>query len=235
VLARKRFQVLMVVLAAAGALALPAGAHATPRWFVNGMLSGPARHNVTAYGTLTMDNKLYGVWKCDTLAGLTAGNETEKGVATVEAWKPFNCSTPECRHPRVVTERPPELIERENSKKEVEYPPPPPPVQSLPWPAELITSQTGKPALKMRKMRITLVCEEEGFELPFTGYLEPPIVNGAKNGMNPSHIVFEGKGGLTSYLVSPYIEGGLETENSELFFSGELTTLGTGEELITAE
>jgi hypothetical protein len=244
VLARRRFQALMVALAGAALLALPAAAQATPRWFINGVLAGSTKQNVVAVGTLTMDNKLFGEWKCKVLAGLAVGNESEKGTAQVETWEPFDCSAKECQGVAYVTaEVPPEELEPVRPEEEIRYPDlrrrfstgVTGEASLLPWPSELISDEAGKSALKMRKMKLFLGCPAEAFVVPFGGYIEPPVVNGVKNGLNPSHIVFEGKGGHTSYLVSPDIEGGKETENSDLFFSGELTTLGTGEELITAE
>jgi hypothetical protein len=232
--AGKRLQGLATALTAAMLLAVPPLAHADPQFRINGMLVGTARQNVTAFGTVTMDNKLYGEWKCKVLAGLTVGNETEKGVAAVERWEPFDCSTKECNAPTVTTEH---SVEWEPTEKVEKIPHESSPIrgpQSVPWPAELISS-AGHTAMNVRKMRIVWLCPEEAFELPFTGNLEPRIVNGTKNGLNPSHIVFEGKGGNTSFLTSPFIEGGAETENSEFVVSGELAILGTGEELITAE
>ena len=79
----------------------------------------------------------------------------------------------------------------------------------------------------------------QGLVVAYSGNLEPLLVTGIKNGLSPSHLVFEGKGGRTGYLSSGacleeppvcYGEGG-----SELYVSGELTTIGMSEELVTAE
>ena len=64
--------------------------------------------------------------------------------------------------------------------------------------------------------------------------LEPRIVNGSKNGLKPSHLEFEGSGGKTGHLITPDICGGT-CEQADLFLSGSLTTLGTSQQLITAE
>jgi hypothetical protein len=86
----------------------PGLAKATPRWLINGALAGEAKHSVVAVGALTMDNKTFGEWKCKVLAGLTVDDETEKGVATVESWQPFNCAAKECPGGAVFVARKPE-------------------------------------------------------------------------------------------------------------------------------
>jgi hypothetical protein len=239
--AGRRLQGLVTALAAATLFAAPV-ASASPRWFINYALAGASRQNVVAVGSLTMDNKLFGEWKCRVLAGLTVGNESEKGVAAIDGWEPFDCSAKECSGAAYASaESPPVLEEPENAKSEKTERPlresrygPPEGKPNLPWPAELIADEVGKSALKMRKMKLWLICPSETFEPEFTGYIEPPVVNGAGSGLSPTHLLFEGKGGHTSWLNGTWL-GGIENEETELFFSGELTVLGTGQELITAE
>jgi hypothetical protein len=208
--------------------AAPAVASASPRWFINGTLAGATKRNVVAVGSLTMDNKMFGQWKCKVIAGLTVENETEKGSAQVEAWEPVDCSTSVCRGPTYVrAESPLELEERPSEKFFVKRGP-----RTVPWPSELLAPETGKVALNVASMKIFISCPVEMFEPEFIGHLEPRLVNGIGNGMSPSHVLFEGELGH-NYLNGTWL-GGLETLETKLFFSGELTILGTGEELITA-
>jgi hypothetical protein len=224
-------QGLVIALTVAILFVAPAVASATPQFRINGVLAGPATHNVVAVGSLTMNNKLFGEWKCKVLAGLMVENESEKGVATVESWEPFNCTAQDC--PGSVTfrgESSPKLEEVAKGEK---------PLAargslSVPWQAELMTDEVGKTALRMRTMRLWLTCPSETFEPQFAGYIEPRLVNGIGNGLSPTHLLFEGKGGHTSWLNGTWL-GGTETEETKLFFSGELTILGTTQELITAQ
>jgi hypothetical protein len=63
------------------------------------------------------------------------------------------------------------------------------------------------------------------------GTLTPILVNGTKNGLKPSHLTFEGKGGTTGSLIVPQFF----TER-EVFVSGEMKILGSAtQQLITAE
>jgi hypothetical protein len=235
-MSKKIFIRLLVMMVLAGFAALPAASQGA-QFHINGALGEAAHQNVTVYGNITMTNKLYGEWKCKIVAGMPVWNEGGKGWAAVEGWEPFLCTTAgsTCEGiPFVTAEHSVELIEKINAKSEKEYSAKRGPT-SLPWLGESFSPEAGKNSINIKKMRITWDCPEEGFELPFTGNLEPSITNGVKNGLNPTHLRFEGKGGKTSFLTSPLIEGGAETENSEMFLSGELTVLGTSEQLISLE
>jgi hypothetical protein len=223
------------VVAVAALSVMSAVAQATPQFRINGVLAGTAQQNVTEYGTLTLQTRIIGEFKCKILAGGSVWNEGGKGFAAVEAWEPFLCSASECKGQAYVTvEKPVELIEKENAKSEKEYRARRG-TSSLPWPAETI-APAGERRLNIRKMRLALACPEEGLEITFTGNLEPLIVNGLKNGLSPSHLLFEGKGGKTSFLEAPCNLGEVECEELlALYASGELTMVGTREELITAE
>jgi hypothetical protein len=211
---------------------IPTVAQATPQFRINGNLVGTAHQHIVQYGTLTLKSGFSGEWKCKVIAGAAIWNEGGNGFASLEAWQPYLCSASECPGEAfVTTEMGPELIEKINAQSEKEYsakrrnP-------SLPWPAETFTEE-GRSRLNMRKMRLVLNCPQENLAVPFTGNLEPLIVNGLQNGLSPSHLVFEGQGGKTGFL------GGacnfLECEAFNLYASGELTTLGTSQQLITAE
>jgi hypothetical protein len=233
-MSKKLLMGLVSVLAVA-AFAVPAVAQAAPQFRVNGVLAETAKQNVTEYGTLTLTNQLVGEFKCKIVAGVPVWNEGEKGVTAFEGWEPYLCKAPECVGQAFVTaENAVELIEKINSKSEKEYTAKRG-TSTLPWPGETFTPETGKSAVKLRKMKLFLDCPSEGLELPFTGFLEPRVTNGIKNGLFTSHLVFEGKGGKTSFLTSPLIDGGNEVPESELFFSGELAMLGTSQQLITLE
>ena len=182
-----------------------------PQFQINGVLAETSKQNVTEYGTLTLHSALLGEFTCKILAGGPIWNEGGQGFAAFDAWEPFLCSATKCKgQPFVTVEKPLELIEKENAKSEKEYP-----AQrgltSLPWSAETITPETETTRLNIRKMRLALACPEEGLEIPFTGNLEPHIVNGLINGLSPSHLVFEGEGGKTSFLTEP--DGGAATKN----------------------
>jgi len=212
----------------------PAGAQAL-QFHINGLLAEASHQNVTEYGTLVLKNTRFGEFKCKIVAGVPVWNEGEKGFTAFEGWEPYLCSAPECKGESFVTaEKAVELIEKENSKKEFEYTAKRG-ASTLPWPGELFAPEAGAKAINVTKIHLYLDCPQEGLEVLFDGNLEPRVVNGLKNGLSPSHLVFEGKGGKTSYLSSPDICGGCESEEDNLYVSGELTTLGTSEELVTAE
>jgi hypothetical protein len=233
-MSKKVLKGLAPVVAAAAFSAMPAVAQATPQFQINGVLAGTAEQDVVQFGTMTLHSSILGDFKCRVLAGLQARNETEKGIAGIESWEPYDCTSTECRGAVLVTpEQSPELVEHPvgkflEARRQSRY------IENLPWSAELI-SEAGKAALSMRKMKLWIECPQEGFEIPYTGNIAPRFQNGLKNGLSPSHMVFEGKGGHTGFLSSPAICGGCESEEDNLYVSGELTTLGTSEELITAE
>jgi hypothetical protein len=94
--------------------------------------------------------------------------------------------------------------------------------------------EAGRTALGIHDIKLTVVCPKEGFELQFEGALEPRVVTGSKNGLHPSALSFEGEGGKTGHLLALDICGG-ECAEADLSFSGELTMVGTMEQLVTAE
>jgi hypothetical protein len=256
---RKRLQGLVAALVVAVPLAAPTVASATPQWLLNGVLAGPTKQNVTQFGTLTLQSKFFGEFKCKIIAGAPVWNESGKGFNAVEAWQqagmpsggmpsqpllavstPISpagpvCSYtgegPGCKQQAFVTdEAEPELIEN----SEIVFHPGRA-KRTVPWPGELFETTEKTTSLNMHKIKIYLDCPTEGLEVVYEGNLEPRVVNGVRNGMSPSKLVFEGQGGKTSYLVTCDLEGCVENERTELFVSGELTMLGTSQELISAK
>jgi hypothetical protein len=231
------------VLAVAACAAAPAMAQATPKWFSNFALVGTNKQDVIVFGTLTMKNKEFGAeWKCKIVAGILISNEGGKGLASWEGWAPYLCSasstTGTCKSGQsyVVAEYPIKLEEKENIKKEIEYEAKRPnPSKTTPWPAELETqATTGKTTLNSHKLHWIVNCPAELFEVNFEGNIEPHVINGSGSGLAPTHLIFEGEGGTTSWLNGTWF-GGKETETTKLYVSGELTMIGNQEQLIQAE
>jgi hypothetical protein len=215
-------------------LAAPAVASATPQWRMNGALVGETKQHAVQFGTLTLNQVTFGEWKCSVLAGMPVWNEGGNGLASVESWVPYDCSSTSCPSGANVTaETPVKLEEKTNAKGETEYTA----IRgekTTPWPAQTAGPEAGVPRLAIHKIRLTLECPGEAFQPKFSGVLEPRLVNGIGNGMSPSHVLFEGKGGKTGSLSADFCS--LGCEGSGLYVSGQLTTLGTrGQELITAE
>jgi hypothetical protein len=234
---------LLITLASVAALAVfsmtPVAAQATPRFYINGVLAGAGKQNAVQFGTITMKSPWFGEIKCNVLVGAPVGNESERGVAPVDGWETWNCRTA-CRGPAfVMAERPPLLVFREfTTKEEIQRG-----LKTLPWPAELSATE-GRTSLRMgnteklflepRLVKVWMTCPEELLEVVYEGELEPRIVNGTKNGLKPSHLEFEGEGGKTGFLKTPDLCGG-QCSTANLYVKGELTLLGTGQQLITAE
>jgi hypothetical protein len=111
------------------------------------------------------------------------------------------------------------------------------PQTTLPWKGEVIEGLNAEKSIalkvKLSPVQMNLVEPCEKFEIPMEGTLEPILVNGTKNGLKPSHLTFEGKGGTTGHLINP---AGITQTEREVFVSGEMKILGTaGQQLITAE
>jgi hypothetical protein len=242
---RKCLQVLTASLVVAALLSLPAVASATPQWLSNGRLVGSGglagieKQGVVQFGTLALQSKVFGEFKCKIIAGAPVWNASEKGLNAVEGWEPYLCNSAPingkggCVGQSVVTtEEGVGLIVEGTSEKPVYKPLRG--KRTLPWTGELFETTEKTTSLNVHKIKIYLDCPAEGLEVPYEGNLEPKVINGVKNGMSPSKLVFEGEGGKTSYLVTCVLHGCLEDPESRLFVSGELTMLGTSQQLITA-
>jgi alpha-tubulin suppressor-like RCC1 family protein len=212
------------------------------RFYLNGVLAGASTQNVVQFGTITMKSPFWGEIKCNLLVGAPVWNETERGLASVDGWESWGCHATELRGKTFVTaETAVQLIERENTAK-VRIPEAHRGEKTLPWPAHAVTTPEATSALKignteklpLEPVKFLVSAPEELFEVPYEGTLEPRIVNGTKNGLKPSHLEFEGEGGKTGFLKSPAIFGGKEPE-ADLFIKGELTLLGTSQQLVGAE
>jgi hypothetical protein len=249
---RKPLQVLIAGLAVPALLSLPAAASAAPQWRLNGVLAGPTKQGVSQFGTLTLTNAILGEFKCKIIAGASVRNESGKGLYAVEAWEagtPFGspailgvietgsssvCSytgnLPGCKEGAEVTAESVELIE----ETEKHYTPKRR-LRTFPWPGELFETTEKTTSLNLHKIKIFLDCPREGLEIPYEGNLEPKVMNGAKNGMSPSKLVFEGNFGNPPIWLGTCSFGvPCESEEHNLYVSGELTLLGTTEQLVTA-
>jgi hypothetical protein len=230
---------LLISLASVLALATFAMAPAVAQAFqfkINGSLATNEHENVTLFGPLVLKNAVFGEFSCRVVAGAPVWNEAEKGLNAVEGWEPFVCkysgNGPGCKQQSFVTaESPVELVEETiGSEKQFKAKRG---ARTMPWPGESFETTEKTKSMNVHKIKIYLDCPTEGLEVPFEGNLEPKYVNGVRNGLSPSKLVFEGKGGKTSYLVTCSLEGCVENEKTELFVSGELSLLGIGQQLIT--
>jgi alpha-tubulin suppressor-like RCC1 family protein len=211
-------------------------------WKVNGIRSGLGHTAIASWGSLTYENaiSLVGKVTCTALSGGGIWNEgasTElTGYENLEAFStsPGGCSKePACPGAFVTAEEPLKLVtlkegtETERLARRSGT--------TLPWKGEVIegpnAEKTTSLKLKIKPVHMALVLPCEKFEVPMEGTLEPIIVNGSKNGLKPSHLLFEGKGGSTGSLIVPQFF----TER-EVFVSGEMKLVGTGsQQLINAE
>jgi hypothetical protein len=231
---------LAAALTVAMLLAAPSVASAAPQWRLNGLLAGLGHQGVIQFGTLTLKSQVIGEVKCKIVAGAPVWNESAKGVNAVEGWGSVPCKSPECMGQPVVTaEDPVELIEETlGSEKHWKAKRG---SRTLPWPGELFETTEKTISLNVHKFRISTLggqsgglgqpegCPDEGIEVVYEGNLEPKLMNGSKNGLSPSKLVFEG-----ALLCTPIGPPPCGSEGGDLFVSGELTMLGTNEQLITA-
>jgi hypothetical protein len=225
------------VLALATFAMAPAAVAESMEYKQNGQVIGTQHENVTLFGPLTLKSSYFGEFSCKVVAGAPVWNEAGMALNAVEGWEPFVCkytgTGPGCKQQSFVTaEEPVELVE-ETIGSEKQYKAKRG-LRTMPWPGELFETTEKTKSLNMHEIAIYLDCPTEGLEVRYEGNLEPKYVNGVKNGLSPSKLVFEGKGGKTSYLVTCSLIGCVEEEKTELFVSGELSVLGIGQQLITA-
>jgi hypothetical protein len=230
---------LLISLASVLALATFAMAPAVApalQFKINGKVTGSTHTNVTVYGALTLKSEPFGEFKCKIVAGAPVWNEAEKGLNAVEGWEPFICkyvgSGKGCEKQSFITaEGAVELIEEKTTEKTTFKAKRG--LKTLPWPGEPFETTEKTNSINMHKIKMYIDCPTEGLEVPYEGNLEPKWVNGVKNGLSPSRLVFEGEGGKTSWLATCSLHGCFpENKESELFVSGELFELGTSQQLI---
>jgi hypothetical protein len=208
-------------------------------WKSNGVKIGLGHNLISNWGSLTFENPvtLIGKMTCPTLLGGGIWNEgTESvGFENLEAFTTSACSKePACPGAFMTSEPPLRLatIEKGTEKEVVARRQ----ASSLPWSGEVIEGENIEKAkalkVKISGIHMSLVSTCEHLELPIEGTLEPLFINGAKSGLKPSHLLFEGKGGSTGHLINTF--GFTQTER-EIFVSGELKIDGAGQQLITAE
>jgi hypothetical protein len=238
---------LVAMLAAAACVAVSAVAQAEPQFHVNGVAQSTAHQNVTQFGELKMKSLFWGSITCKVIIGAPVWNEATEGlpvhgIESYEGWEPFVCSMPECLKGKafISAEGAVKLEETENLKHEKIFKA----VRgasSLPWPARTVPEPESTVGLHMgnteklplQPVKFLVNCPGEGFEVPYEGTLKPHLVNGTKNGLKPSHLRFE-TSEKTGFLITPDICGG-ECAMANLTVEGEVTMLGTGQQLITAE
>jgi hypothetical protein len=253
------------VLALASLLALPVLAQAAPlpKFFVNGVKAGATHVPVLAFGEIKLEQKVLGNLQCQDLAAGSIWNEvsggTEKGLESTEGFTTYNCvSEAKCKAENSRSEKieglfasaegPPKVVAVEPEKiKPGEEPARPKRLDNttIPWSGEAIEPEPGLVKVKTHGVKIDIVippstgggaeCPTEGLELPFEGELEPIAENGKKNGLNPSIIKLEGKGGRTGLLTTPDLPPSEEDNLGYTISEPSLTTLGTKEQLVNLQ
>jgi hypothetical protein len=211
----------------------PALAEASPRWLINGQPAGAKHKANIGYGTITLENAVLGKISCQTITSGSIFDESEKGRGLTEGFETSDCTTEPTRCPGsfVSAERPVAVKEEPGTHK-------PQAVfvhGELPWTGELAEKEVPEKrrTLKISTPLLTVVMPCLNLEVPFEGVLEPLFVNGIGNGLTPSHLQFQGKGGTTGFLTTNKL--GTEKEDDIAYLSGELATVGGDVELLTAD
>jgi hypothetical protein len=230
-MSRKRLLISLACVAALAAFSMtPALAQAGLLWHMNGpVLRLGSNQNVVLYGTMTISGSVLGEIKCDVLEGGAVRNESEKGLADIEGYTTYDCtSSPNpCPGVLVTAEMPVEVTERLNPKSEKEKIAQHGPT-TLPWSGELVEEEATekRKKFKINGVKLTVVAPCFSLEVPSQGTLEPYVINGTKNGLKPTNLEFPGKGGLD------ICEGG---KCREVESPGSLALVGTSVQLVTAE
>jgi hypothetical protein len=218
---------------------------APTKWTVNAKALGTKHTPVFGMGALTLENssegnQVIGKVTCHTVVGGSLWNEGEAGFGLIEGFgtTPLTCTKEPnaCPGAYLAPEKPipaPREVVEGTEKRFLGRRGQP----DLPWHEELNEVETEKVKFlvdKITNIAFTVVdpCPPIPFEWEFFGTLEPKVVNGQKNGLNPSKLKFEGKGGQTGHLTGNVI--GVTTEK-EAFLSGETPVLGLKNELIQGQ
>jgi hypothetical protein len=232
---KKLLMGLAPIVAVAALSVMPAVAQGAPRWFINGKLAEAKQEALVAQGAITLQNQLLGKINCLAIAPGTVWNASEKGLAATEALATYGCNAEPAPCPGVFVsdEKPVAVIERKveggEEPQAIREPGP------LPWSEEAIEEEGSEKRrkLKIKQLLMTIVMPCLNLEVPFSGRLEPLLVNGVKNGLFPSHLQFQGQGGQTGLLTTTKLGSGEEA--SRAYVIGELATVGGNVELVTAE
>jgi alpha-tubulin suppressor-like RCC1 family protein len=209
-------------------------------WKANGVKVSKTHVQIASWGSLKYENNisLVGKLTCTAVMGGGVWNEgtgTEiTGFGNVEGFNTSGCSKePGCPGAFVTAEPPVQVATETKGTEKVIVPRRPP--TTLPWTGEVIEGLNAEKSIALKvklspvQMNIVEPCEK--FEVPMEGTLEPILTNGSRNGLKPSHLTFEGKGGTTGSLIVPQFF----TER-EVFVSGEMKILGSGnQQLVVAE
>jgi alpha-tubulin suppressor-like RCC1 family protein len=211
-------------------------------WKSNGVKLSTTHVQIASFGSLKYEDTTSPVGKLTCTAimgggGWNEGSSTElTGFGSVEGFNTSGCSREPACPGAFVTAEPPVTgaTETKGTEKVVVARRPP---TSLPWKGEVIEGLNAEKSIslkvKLSPIEMNLVEPCEKFEIPMAGTLEPILVNGSKNGLKPSHLMFEGKGGTTGHLITP---AGVTQTEREVFVSGEMKILGTStQQLINAE
>ena len=223
------------LVVAALAMMLPAIAQASPKFLINGVAAGAKHEAIIQYGPITLENHFLGKIKCQNLASGNIWNESEKGLGNTEGYTTYSCTSEPlaCAGVFATAEKPVEVTERivASEKKKVAQRG----ATDLPWEGEAVEEEGGEKLKKIKThgIRVTVVVPCLTMEVPFEGVLEPISINGIKNGLFPSHLVFQGKGGKTGFLTTTAL--GTKEENNIGYVIGEISTVGSNVELITME
>jgi hypothetical protein len=218
------------------------------KWKANGAVLGTKHSPVFGFGTLTLENasdknQVVGKVTCHSLVGGSLWNEGEAGFGLIEGFgtSRFACTKEPnaCPGAYLTAERgvpaPFQAVEGTEKvflAKRGQ--------STVPWKGELNEVETEKVKFlveKLSNIRFTLVdpCPPIPFEYEFFGTLEPKIINGSKNGLSPTHLKFEGKGGQTGHLTGNVVEFEGGATEKEAFLTGEVPVIGGKNELMQGQ
>jgi hypothetical protein len=198
-------------------------------WHSNGALLSSAHQETTLAGSLSFENAFVGKVKCHTVGYQTLWNEAGVGLGAIESLAVMPCSAqPACSGAFVTAETPVELHERINAKSEKVYEASRG-KSTLPWAGEARLEESTEKLKRftLKNVKLTEVAPCLGAELPYEGTLEPRYTNGAKSGLKPSHVTFEGL--LATKALPP------ENEENILHVTGEVKYVGEMVQLLTLE
>jgi hypothetical protein len=200
---------------------------AFPKFFVNGLKAKETRKPTIAFGTITLHNGLIGNLACNNVMAGAASNATTEGTekgflntigyTTYECKAEQTCKVKNARGEEVegiyaTAEAPPVVKGSEVHNAGI---------SSLPWTGELIERETERNQVLTKHVKIWVVLppltvgtgtgcagaepefeDAEGPTEKEAGYeLAPLWINGARNGLKPSHLEFTGEEAITEKPV----------------------------------